>query len=123
MIETRMETRFSGGFPVIKVKGSLGLSTLNSIHLLARGYSEHGAVPVIIDVAECSSISDQVKSLNCKKIAVWLSKMTLVIAGPPDRLALVQTVLDFPNKIRYASDVAGAVDILKENTQGFKKVS
>ncbi|MHB8840692.1 MAG: hypothetical protein ACYC56_02690 [Candidatus Aquicultor sp.] len=123
MVETRMETCFSGGFPVIKVKGSLELSTLNSIHLLARGYSEHGEVPVIIDIAECSSISDQVRSLSCRKIAAWLSKMTLVIAGPPDRTALVQTILDSPHKLRYASDVTEAVDILKEDTEGFKKAS
>lgn len=115
MSELKLEHSHVMGFPYIKLEGNLTVSNFTAMHLVVKGATKFGTVPVVVDLSGDLSISDEVKEIRCwrypPEIPDYASGVVLLVISSEERLEEIRSLLT-PHQLQHAASLQDAIDTL-----------
>lgn len=81
MSHAKITFKHAESFSVVKIEGSLKVSTLYCLSLLAQRYYEQGSNMILVDVTDTVQISDEVKELKLADLGAPAEGLRLVVLG------------------------------------------
>lgn len=120
MSELKLEHSHVMGFPYVKLEGNLTVSNFTAMHLVVKGATKFGTIPVIVDLSGILNISDEVKELRCwrypPEIPDYASRVVLLVISPEERLEEIRALLT-PHQLQHAASLQNAIDTLAEKPE------
>jgi len=105
------------GFPFIKFEGDLTTSAFAALHLVVKGATKFGTVPVIVDLSGDLSISDEVKEVKCWRSPIeipdYARRVVLLVISSPERLDEIRALLT-PHELQHAQNIEEAIDLINK---------
>lgn len=106
------------GFPFVKIEGDLTMSAFAALHLVVKGATKFGTVPVIVDLSGDLNISDEVKEVRCWRFPIeipdYANRVVLLIISSAERLDEIRALLA-PHKLQHAQNMQEAIDLINRN--------
>jgi hypothetical protein len=97
MTKVKLEQSYYQGFPYIKIEGDLTVDNFAAIHLMVKGATRFGTIPVIVDLSGDLNITDEVKEIKCWRepptIPDFAKKVTLAVIGTAKRVEEIRALL------------------------------
>ena len=122
MPEIRLEHGYKDGFPYVKFEGDLTVSSFAALHLVVKGASQLGQVPVIADLSGNVVVSEEVARLKCpglrtgEEVPEWATRVTLTIITSPELLEEIRS-LTLPHQLQPTTSIQEAVALLKKKME------
>lgn len=106
-------------YPHIKLEGDLTVNSFAAMHLVVKGATKFGTVPVIVDLSGDLHISDGVKEIRCwrspAEVPAFAREVVLFIISTNERLGEIKALLT-PHKLQHTESLQDAIDILTKTT-------
>ncbi|MCL6471838.1 MAG: hypothetical protein K6T91_03395 [Firmicutes bacterium] len=103
------------GFPYIKLEGDLTVNSFTALHLVVKGATKFGTVPVIVDLSGDLHIADDVKEIRCFRypanIPDYARRVVLAVISSTERLEEIKALLT-PHELRHVTNLEEAFNVL-----------
>jgi len=105
------------GFPFVNIEGDLTMGAFAALHLVVKGATKFGTVPVIVDLSGNINISDEVKKVKCWRFPIeipdYANRVVLLVISNTERLDEIRALLT-PHKLQHAQNMQEAIEMISE---------
>lgn len=120
MAELKLAFNHLAGFPYIKAEGDLTINGFAAIHMVVKGATKFGTIPVIVDFSGVLDIADDIKEIKCwrspTEIPDYARSVVLSVISSVERLDEIKELL-MPHQLRHAVSLQEAINLLGKTSE------